>query len=120
MNDQTQARPIDPAELPATITRYLDAHRLRDTAMVIGTFTGDAVVIDDGSTHAGTEAIEKWLTGAASEYTYTTRLTAANKIDDAHYTVTNHLEGDFPGGQVDLRYRFTLRDGLIGNLTIEP
>jgi ketosteroid isomerase-like protein len=120
MNDQTQAQTVDPAELPATITRYLDAHRLRDTATAIGTFASDAVVIDDGNTHTGTAAIETWLTGAASEYTYTTRLTSAHKSDDAHYTVTNHLEGDFPGGQVDLRYRFTLRDGLIGNLTIEP
>jgi hypothetical protein len=34
--------------------------------------------------------------------------------------VTNHLEGDFPGGEVDLRFQFTLEGGLIKNLTIEP
>jgi ketosteroid isomerase-like protein len=120
MNDHQQARPIDLAELPATITRYLDAHRTHDTATAIGTFSADAVVIDDGNTHPGTTAIEQWLTRSASEYTYTTRLTAADKTDDAHYAIINHLEGDFPGGQVDLHYQFTLRNGLIGNLTIEP
>jgi hypothetical protein len=26
--------------------------------------------------------------------------------------------GDFPGGQVDLAYRFVLRDGLIAELSI--
>ncbi|MDP9842617.1 hypothetical protein [Streptosporangium lutulentum] len=98
MNDQTQARPIDPAELPETITRYLDAHRVRDTATAIGAFTGDAVVTDDGDTHIGTAAVETWLTRAASEYTYTTRLTEAHRADDTHYTVVNHLKGDFPGG----------------------
>jgi hypothetical protein len=34
--------------------------------------------------------------------------------------VTNHLEGDFPGGVVDLRYRFVLAGGLIAELEIAP
>jgi ketosteroid isomerase-like protein len=118
MNDQAQS--ADPAELPETITRYLDAHRVHDTSTALGAFAGDAVVVDDGKTYAGTAAIERWLTAAASEYTYTTELTAAHRIDASHYVVTNHLEGDFPGGQVDLRYRFTFHDGLIDDLTIEP
>lgn len=36
-----------------------------------------------------------------------------------YYVAVQHLEGDFPGGTVDLRYRFTLRDGLIAGLAIE-
>ncbi len=31
-----------------------------------------------------------------------------------------HLEGDFPGGGVDLRYRYTLENGRIVRLTIAP
>lgn len=30
------------------------------------------------------------------------------------------LDGDFPGGVADLHYRFTLADGLISRLAIEP
>jgi hypothetical protein len=37
-----------------------------------------------------------------------------------HYVRTNHLEGDFPGGQVDLRYRFALHDNLITTVEIAP
>jgi hypothetical protein len=120
MNEQPTTQPVDPAELPETITRYLDAHRVHDTLTAISTFTSDAVVIDDGNTYTGTAAIEKWLTRSATEYTYTTELTAAHRTEASHYVVTNHLEGDFPGGQVDLRYQFTLNGGLIKNLTIEP
>ena len=40
-------------------------------------------------------------------------------IDDEHYTAINHLEGDFPGGVVDLHFRFALRDGRIARLVIE-
>ncbi len=47
-------------------------------------------------------------------------ITGAAKLDDDHYHVTHHLEGDFPGGEVDLHFRFTLRDDAIAALVIEP
>ena len=47
-------------------------------------------------------------------------LTGATKIDDAHYDVLQHLEGNFPGGVIDLHYRFTLRGASIAELVIEP
>jgi hypothetical protein len=34
--------------------------------------------------------------------------------------LTHHLEGDFPGGQVDLIHRFTLVDDVIISLEIAP
>ncbi|MER5879320.1 nuclear transport factor 2 family protein [Streptomyces sp. NPDC060235] len=113
-------RAIDPAELPPVVTRYLAAHRDRDTATALTTLTDDASVTDDGTTYEGTPAIAEWLGRAAAEYTYTTELTAAHRTDATHVTATHHLEGDFPGGQVDLRFRFTLRDGLIERLVIAP
>lgn len=117
MTDNIQT--IDPARLPRTITDYLAAHRVRAADSAITQFTSDAVVIDDGSTYTGTADIRAWLERSASEYTYTTELTGARKIDDEHYTAINHLEGDFPGGVVDLRYQFELRDGRIARLAIE-
>lgn len=53
-----------------------------------------------------------------SEFTYTIQMTGSTKIDDNRYDVMHHLEGNFPGGQVDLHFRFTLRDGLIAQLII--
>ncbi len=41
-------------------------------------------------------------------------------VDDSHYDARHHLEGNFPGGVVDLHFRFTLRDGQIARLVIEP
>lgn len=106
--------------LPDVVTRYLTAHRDRDIETALAAFRPDATVTDDGSTYTGSVAIGQWLGTAASEYTYTTELLAAESQDAAHHVVTNRLEGDFPGGRVDLRYRFTLRDGLIEDLTIAP
>lgn len=115
-----QPRTIDLTELPDVVTRYLDAHRAHDMATAITTFTGDATVVDDGRTYDGTEAIEKWLNRSSSEYTYTSRLTGAQQTDGTHFIAIQHLEGDFPGGVVDLHYRFSLRGGHIERLVIEP
>jgi ketosteroid isomerase-like protein len=117
MTDNTQT--IDLTELPRTIADYLTAHRARDADTAITYFTNDAAVTDDGKTYHGTADIHTWLDRSAGEYTYTIKLTGAEEIDDDHYTAVNHLEGDFPGGVVDLRFRFTLRDGRIARLVIE-
>ncbi|MFE2432749.1 nuclear transport factor 2 family protein [Streptomyces sp. NPDC059373] len=115
-----QPRTITPDALPEVITRYLKAHRAHDTAGAVTAFSADATVIDDGNTYEGTAAIEGWLGRSAGEFTYTIDLTEARQADATHYIATHHLEGNFPGGTVDLRYQFTLRDDLIERLVIEP
>jgi hypothetical protein len=117
--DWSQAITIAPRELPAAITGYLTAHRARDLDTAIAHYTPDAAVTDEGRTYDGPEDIRGWLSRSASEYTYTIDLTRAAKIDERHYDVVHHLEGDFPGGVVDLHFRFTLRDALIARLVIE-
>ncbi|QUQ68580.1 nuclear transport factor 2 family protein [Kutzneria sp. CA-103260] len=112
--------PIDTRELPQVITDYLAAHQARDLDPAIAGYTEDAVVVDEGNTYRGKRAIRDWLARSASEYTYTIELVAAQRVDDEHYVAVHHLEGDFPGGVVDLRFQFTLRDGLIAELVIEP
>lgn len=106
--------------LPATITGYLAAHQVRDVPAAIGHFTGDAVVVDEGNTYTGPDEIAAWLDRSAREYTYTIELVGTERIDDDRYVATHHLEGDFPGGVVDLHFRFTLRGDRIAALTIEP
>ncbi|MEU5272949.1 nuclear transport factor 2 family protein [Streptomyces hygroscopicus] len=115
-----QPRTITPDALPEVITRYLTAHRAHDTATAVTAFTDDATVIDNGNTYQGTAAIERWVGRSATEFTYTIRLTGTQQTDTAHYIATHHLEGNFPGGTIDLRYQFTLRDDLIEHLVIEP
>jgi ketosteroid isomerase-like protein len=107
-------RSIDPAELPEVITSYLKAHQARDLDAAMRSYAPEATVTDEGR-----EEIRAWLSRSASEFTYTIEMTGAEKADDDHYDVTHHLEGNFPGGEVDLHFRFTLRDGAIAQLVIE-
>ncbi len=110
----------DDNTVPETITAYLAAHQARDVPAAISHYTADATVVDEGNAYRGPEEIAAWLSSAASEYTYTIELTGTEKLDEDHYVATHHLEGDFPGGVADLHFRFTLRDGKIAALTIEP
>jgi hypothetical protein len=115
----TSAGAIDRAQLPEVITSYLTAHQARDLGRALGSYRPDATVTDEGRTYHGHDEIRAWLSRSASEFTYTTKVTGASRLDADHYDVAHHLEGDFPGGQVDLCFRFTLRDGAIARLVIE-
>jgi ketosteroid isomerase-like protein len=111
---------MPPIDVPDVISAYQQAHDRRDAEAALASFGPDATVVDDGTTYVGTERIRWWLGNAASEYTYTRTLTGADDLGDGAYLVHNHLSGNFPGGEVDLRYRFQLRDGLIHHVEIAP
>jgi hypothetical protein len=116
--DQARQIPID--ELPATIRAFLPAHRERDVDTAMAFYADDATVTDEGRTYSTPGDIRDWMGSSASEYTYTTELIAARRIDDEHYGAVHHLEGDFPGGVADLQFRFALRGDRISQLTIAP
>ena len=117
MSTPTQVQPTD---LPAVIRDFLTAHAARDAETALRAFTADAVVADDGRTARGTEQVLDLLRHSGSEFRYTSELTGAERVDDAHWTAHHHLVGDFPGGVVDLAYRFTLSGDRIAELVIAP
>ena len=107
-------------QLPHVIADYLEARDARETDRALALFDPDATVIDEGSTFAGAERIRWWLDNAASEFTFTRVLTGVEQPEADAFIVSNHLAGDFPGGEADLRYRFDLAAGLIARLEIAP
>lgn len=114
----TSPTSIDPNELPNTIRSYLAAHAARDAGRAVQAFHPDAVVVDQGQTFRGTDAVLDFLRSAGAEFSYTTELVDATRVDDEHWVTTSHLEGDFPGGVADLTYRFTVDGDRITELTI--
>ena len=104
--------------IPHVITRYYVAGAAGDLDTLIGCFAADAHVLDEGHDYHGVAEIRSWREGLASQFTYTTEITKADQTGEREYLVATHLEGDFPGGVVDLDQRFTLADGLISDLSI--
>jgi ketosteroid isomerase-like protein len=103
---------------PEVISRYYAAAAAGHLDALIGCFTPDAHVLDEGHDYHGAAQIRAWRESLASRFAYTTEITGAEATGEHEYVVTTHLEGDFPGGVVDLDQRFTLVDGLIADLTI--
>ena len=110
--------------LPPVISGYLAASDRGDSEAVVRCFAEDAVVVDEGQQWRGPAAIRRWRDTVATAYDYTVQVTGAKalgKLDGVErHNVYLHLEGNFPGGEVDLTNRFALRDGRIARLEIVP
>jgi ketosteroid isomerase-like protein len=110
--------------LPPIISRYFTAADDGDTDALIGCFTPDAVVTDEGASRQGHAEIRQWREDVATAYEYTLEILGTEPAGEQGglqwHDVLTHLEGSFPGGTVDLTYRFGLLDGRIAELRIGP
>jgi ketosteroid isomerase-like protein len=108
----------DMSTTPEVIARYYAAATSGDVEGLLACFTPDAHVRDDGQDYHGIAQIRGWREALASRFTYTAEITGVEQADEGVHVVGTHLEGDFPGGVVDLQQRFILADGLITDLAI--
>jgi ketosteroid isomerase-like protein len=110
--------------LPSVISEYLAASDRRDLDAVVACFKEDAVVFDEDREWRGHAGIRQWRETVATAFEYTVEVRGAaerGRVDGVErHDVHIHLEGNFPGGTVDLTQRFGLRDGRIASLQIVP
>jgi ketosteroid isomerase-like protein len=111
---------IMPIATPDVITRFLAAQAARDFDTLVTLFADDAVVVDEGQIRRGAKEIRAWRENVASAYEYTTELLGVESAGEGKHFARVHLEGSFPGGTVDLQYRFTLDGERIRRLEIAP
>ncbi|WP_123392276.1 nuclear transport factor 2 family protein [Nocardioides aurantiacus] len=111
---------IETFELPATVRAFLAAHAAGDSDLAARAFTADAVVTDEGQTYRGADEVRRFLEEAGSQFTYTTALVGAERVGETRWVAVNRLEGDFPGGVAELRFRFRLVGDLVAELSIGP
>lgn len=123
----TIATAILPTQLPSTIHAYLAAHAAGEADAAVRAFAPTAEVVDEGKTFRGTEEVLGFLRHGGGDFTYTTELVGAERLDespsgaaDAHWVALVRLAGDFPGGVAELHYHVTLVDDLITRLVIAP
>lgn len=106
-------------ELPEAIARYFATDKKGNAQAISQCFTQNAVVVDEGNTYEGREAIRQWMANASTQFTYTVEPFALAQ-DGERIVVTSHLVGNFPGSPVDLRYFFVLEGDEIAALEIVP
>ncbi|WP_394769636.1 hypothetical protein [Lacisediminihabitans sp.] len=101
---------IDIAALPGVVSAYLERSQGADPGAAASLFAPAATVTDGGTHYAGRSEVLDFLQRAATEFEYTSTLIGAER-DGRVATAINRLEGNFPGGIVELRYRLTLNAG---------
>ena len=106
--------------VPDVITRYFEADARRDIDGIVALFTDDAVVVDEGKTWRGPEQIRAWRKGPAARYQYTTELSGSEGAGPDRYVVTGRIDGNFPGGSANLKWRFTAVGDRITYLLVAP
>jgi len=109
---------VDPTAADV-ISRYFTAQSGRDFDTLIELFTDDGVVVDEGKMWRGKSGIREWRDKAASIYQYTTKVLQVHEDGEDEYTALVRLEGNFPGGIVELEYHFTIKGGHIQMLEID-
>ena len=110
--------------LPTIISEYLTASDGGNVDALVLCFTEDAVVLDEDHKWRGHSGIRQWRESVASAYKYTVEVRGAQALGQVEgverHDVYTHLEGNFPGGTVDLTDRFGLRGDRIATLQIVP
>ena len=109
------------SELPEVVRRYQDAHDRRDTESALWRHspTTPRSVTTDRSTAATTNS-EPGCPSRPRRIPTPARSSPRIPSTPNTWIVVNRLEGDFPGGVVDLRYRFVLSGDRISSLSIVP
>lgn len=104
--------------LPNPVSAYFIADQA-DGEAVAHCFTNDAVVKDEGHTHHGRAAIQRWKEDVSAKYVYTSDPLVCEQ-QDGKVVVTCRLTGNFPGSPVDLRFFFGLMGEKIASLEVVP
>lgn len=107
-----------PVNLPEPILDYFNADK-DNGKEIADCFTEQGVVIDEKQTYKGRAAIERWRTEAAAKYVYTSEPFDVTE-QGGQIIVSSHLQGNFPGSPVNIRYRFVLENNKIASLEIAP
>jgi hypothetical protein len=110
--------------LPKVISDYLAASDRRDVDAIVKCFNDDATVLDEDTHRTGRAEIRRWREDVDTAFEYTSTVTGWAALGDAdglqRYDVTLRLQGNFPGGEVDLVNSFAVRDDYIVDLRIVP
>lgn len=103
--------------LPASIATYFEVSNGADDTRLTHCFARDAVVLDEGRTHRGHEAIQSWLRETRKKFEYC--VAPLNALQEGtRVSVVAQVTGNFPGSPVRLEHVFQLAGDVIRSLEI--
>jgi hypothetical protein len=104
--------------LPSSIQTYFDAGKSNDGEALIDAFVPDAVVKDEGHSHAGRQGIDAWWHDVKARYRHVIEPLDVAEEKDHVVRVRTKVTGQFPGSPVTLTFAFRLEGNQIASLEI--
>ncbi len=104
-------------QLPKPIEIYLAAENAEDADALAMCFAPDAIVVDEGRTIEGLNAIKAWTLETKKKYQHPVEPTAIAERG-GKTVVTTRLAGNFPGSPIKVDFVFRLEGGKIAALEI--
>jgi hypothetical protein len=99
------------------IANYIEANNVKNKIKLIGLFTREATVIDEGMVYKGIDAIKIWRRKMNAAYNMTLEIVGGSKVKDA-IIVDILCTGDFPESPLIAQHHFILENNLIVCLKI--
>lgn len=103
--------------LHPSIRAYFDADKSLEGGAPLHVFAPDAVIEDDGHTHAGHDAIDAWWRDAKAKYQAVAKPVEVDASGEA-IEVRADVAGQFRGSPITLTFAFHIKDGRIAALRI--
>jgi hypothetical protein len=104
-------------DVPAPIQSYFDANARLDRDGMLTPFAETAVVRDEQRTHAGLDAIRRWIDETSIALPAVATPHELRSDGDRH-SIVAQVSGNFPGSPVALSFHFRLANGRIAELEI--
>lgn len=103
--------------LPDPIQRYFDADNAGDGRQLAEAFGANGVVLDEGGSYHGAEAIADWWRATKAKYQHSAQPIEADD-EGGEIIVRARVTGQFAGSPATLTYRFRLAGDRIASLGI--
>lgn len=103
--------------LPDPVSAYFKVSNGAEIEHIARFFTQDAVVVDEGKTYQGHDAIQSWQREAQKKFEYTVEPVGVSQ-DGGRLKVTANVVGNFPGSPAQLDHVFGLTGDKIKSLEI--
>jgi ketosteroid isomerase-like protein len=112
-----QEKNIMTSNVPEIINEYVNASNSHNSKSILGCFSNNAVVHDEGEVLKGKNAIEDWIAKTIEKYEF-----HLEPIDftsrDSEVVVVTKVSGTFQGSPVHLDFHFTIENNKISSLIV--
>jgi ketosteroid isomerase-like protein len=104
-------------KMPTPVQAFFDADKANDSDALVDAFTPDAVVEDEGQSHAGRQAIAVWWHDAKARFQHVIEPLGMSETGGV-VEVRTKVTGQFQGSPATLTFAFQLKGDWITDLEI--